>query len=115
MAVVRYNWMFRTAAVLFTVLGVAWLWAALLTDYQPQRRWYVLALGVTAVLTGVFLFRRARIAIGFAAAFALIVSVSAMLFIPQASGRGILFLVGLAVAGGLYAAVSLRALFERAA
>ena len=64
-----------------------------------------------AFLTGVFLFRRAKTAIAISALSAVVVAVSAVLFVPSASGPGILFLIGLAVAGGLYAALSFRVLF----
>lgn len=111
MAVIRYIWMFRIAAIVFLALGLSWLWRFGLTDYRPDQRLYGLALGLLAFLTGVFLFRRAKAAIAISALSAVVVAVSAVLFVPSASGPGILFLVGLAVAGGLYAALSFRVLF----
>jgi hypothetical protein len=111
MAVIRYVWMFRIAALVFLALGLSWIWRFGLTDYRPDQRLYGLAVGLLACLTGVFLFRRAAVAIVISALAAVIVAVSAMLFVPNASGPGILFLVGLAVAGGLYAALSFRVLF----
>ena len=111
MAVIRYIWMFRIAAVVFLVLGLSWLWRFGLTDYRPDQRLYGLALGLLTFLTGVFLFRRAKAAIAISALTAIVVAVSAVLFVPSASGPGILFLIGLAVAGGLYAALSFRVLF----
>ena len=68
MAAVRYTWMFRTAAVLFLFFGVVWLWRFGLTDYHPEQRPYGLAAGVLALLVGVFLLRRHRLAIGVSAA-----------------------------------------------
>ena len=108
MAVVRYLWMFRAAAVVSLLLGVAWLWTALFTDLRPDLRPYLLVFGIIAVTTAVFMFRRARWAIGLSAVAALVVAVSAVLFIPKASGPGVLFLLGLAIVGGLYAALSFR-------
>jgi hypothetical protein len=110
MAVVRYIWMFRTAAVVSLLLGLGWLWTALFTSYRPEQRPYLLALGIAAVVIGVFLFRRAKLAIILSAIGAVIVSIAAALFIPNASGPGVLFLLGLAIIGGFYAALSFRAL-----
>jgi hypothetical protein len=93
------------------LLGLGWLWTALSTDFRPHLRPYVLVLGLAAVTSAVFLFRRARWAIGLSAAVAVVVSICAALFIPNASGPGVLFLLGLAIVGGLYAALSFRALF----
>jgi len=111
MAVIRYIWMFRIAAIVFLALGLSWLWRFGLTDYRADQRLYGLALGLLAFLTGLFLFRRAKAAIAISALAAVVVAVSAVLFVPNASGPGILFLIGIAVAGGLYAALSLRVLF----
>ena len=111
MAVVRYTWMFRTAAVVSMLLGLGWMWTALFTERQAEHRPYVLALGAATVAVAVFLFRRARIAIGLSAVGAVVVSVCAALFIPNASGPGVLFLLGVAIVGGLYAALSFRVLF----
>jgi hypothetical protein len=110
MAVVRYTWMFRIAAIVSLLLGLGWLWTALFTGYRPPQRPYLLALGIAAVVIGVFLFRRAKLAIILSAVGAVIVSICAVLFIPKASGPGVLFLLGLAIVGGLYAALSFRAL-----
>jgi hypothetical protein len=111
MAVIRYIWMFRIAAVVFVALGLSWLWQFGLTDYRADQRLYGLALGLITFLTGILLFRRAKAAIAISALSAVVVAVSAVLFVPNASGPGILFLIGVAVAGGLYAALSFRVLF----
>ena len=111
MAAVRHAALFRTAAVIHAGFGLIWLWRFGLTDYRPEQRLYGLALGLLTFLTGVFLLRRAKAAIAISALSAVVVAVSAVLFVPSASGPGILFLIGLAVAGGLYAALSFRVLF----
>lgn len=112
-AAVRYIWMFRTAAVLFLLLGLSWLYTFGLTSYKPEQRPFGLALGAIAVVVGAFLFRRAKFAIALSAIGAAIVCVSAAVFAPQARGPGIVFLAVLAIATGVYAALALRVLFER--
>src|SRR4029079_14625614 len=96
-AAVRYVWMFRTAAVIFLFFGAVWIWRFGFTDYHPEQRPYGLALGVLALIIGVFLFRGARFAIALSAFGAGIVCISATVFAPQAHGPGILFLAGLAI------------------
>ena len=113
MAVVRYTWMFRAAAVVFLLLGLCWLWTFGLTDYRPQYRPVGLALGVLALLVGVFLLRRAKFAIAVSALGAALVSISAAVFAPNAHGPGILFLAALAIVCGVYAALAARVLFDR--
>jgi hypothetical protein len=110
-AVVRYVWMFRTAAVLFLFFGAVWIWRFGFTDYHPEQRPFGLGLGVLALVIGAFLFRRARFAIALSALGAGIVCLSATVFAPQAHGPGILFLAALAIVTGLYAALALRVLF----
>ena len=109
-AVVRYIGMFRTAAVVFLFFGAVWIWRFGFTDFHPEQRPLGLALGVLALVVGVFLFRRAKFAIVLSALGASVVCLSATVFAPQAHGPGILFLAGLAIATGLYAALSVRAL-----
>jgi hypothetical protein len=104
--------MFRAAAAVFVLLGLCWLWTFGFTAYHPEQRPYGLAAGVLALLTGAFLFRRARAAIGVSALASVVVAVGAVLFIPLASGRGILLMVFLAVVCGTYAALAGRALLE---
>ncbi|HTU67682.1 MAG TPA: hypothetical protein VMF52_17150 [Steroidobacteraceae bacterium] len=112
-AAVRYVWMFRTAAVVFLLLGLSWLWTFGLTSYHPEQRPYGLAFGVAALAIGIFLFRRARLAIGLSALASGIVCLSAAVFAPQAHGPGILFLAALAIVTGVYAALALRVLSQR--
>jgi peptidoglycan/LPS O-acetylase OafA/YrhL len=110
----RYTGMFRTAAVLFVFFGAVWIWRFAFTDYHPEQRPWGLGLGALVLVTGVFLFRRARFAIGLSALGAGVVCLSATVFAPQAHGPGILFLAGLAIVTGLYAALALRVLFGSA-
>lgn len=112
-AAVRYKWMFRTAAVVFLLFGASALWRYGLTDFQPAQRPLGLALGAAGIAIGVFLFRRARIAIGLSALGAGIVCLSATVFAPRAQGPVILFLALLALVTGIYAVLSLRVLLER--
>jgi peptidoglycan/LPS O-acetylase OafA/YrhL len=109
-AAVRYTWMFRTAAVVFIGLGLAWLWTFALTDFRPEQRPYGLAAGVLALLVGIFLLRRHRGAIGVSAAAATVVGLSAAVFAPISSGPAILFLAALAIVCGLYAVFAVRVL-----
>ena len=104
--------MFRAAATVCVLLGLSWLWTFGFTTYHPEQRPYGLAAGVLAIVTGAFLFRRARAAIVVSALAAAVVAIGAVLFIPVASGPGILLMVGLAVACGLYAALAGRVLLE---
>ena len=86
MAAVRYTWMFRTAAVVFLLLGLSWLWrirAHRLPTRRSGRRG--LALGLLALIVGVFLFQRAKWAIALSALVAVVVAVGAVLFV--AAGR----------------------------
>jgi hypothetical protein len=112
-AAVRYKWMFRTAAVLFLLFGSFALWRYGLTDFKPEQRPVGLALGGIAMATGVFLFRRARLAIGFSALGAGIVCLGATVAAPEGKGPVILFLAGIALVTGLYTVLSLRVLFAR--
>ncbi|HEU4781230.1 MAG TPA: hypothetical protein VFS58_15215 [Steroidobacteraceae bacterium] len=112
-AVIRYTWMFRTAAVVFLFLGGAWLWRFGLTDYHPGQRPYGLVAGSLALLVGFFLFRRHRAAIGFSAVAVALVGISAAVFAPSAKGPAILFLAALAIVCAVYAALAARVLFER--
>jgi hypothetical protein len=112
-AAVRYKWMFRTAAVFFLLFGAFALWRYGLTDFNPAQRPVGLALGGIAVATGAFLFRRARLAIGFSALGAGIVCLGATVAAPQGKGPVILFLAGIALVTGLYTALSLRVLFSQ--
>ena len=113
-AVVRYLWMFRTAAVVFLFFGLVWLWRFGLTDYHPEQRLVGLAAGLTAVLVSIFMFRAQRMAIGFSAVAVAIVGVSAAVYAPNAQGPAILFLAGLAIICVLYAVLAFRALTSSA-
>jgi peptidoglycan/LPS O-acetylase OafA/YrhL len=112
---VRYKWMFRTAAGVFLLLGLSQFWTFGFTDYHPDQRPYGFALGVLSVVTGAFLFRRVKFAIGFSAVVAGIVCLAATVAAPQAHGPVILFFAGLAMLTGLYVLLSLRVLLDRGA
>jgi len=114
-AAVRYTWMFRTAAVVFALLGGSLLWRFGLTDYQPQNRPYGMAIGLAILATGVFLFRRARLAIGASAGAAGFVCVCATAAAPNAHGPVILFFAALALVSGVYAVLAARVLFGHGA
>jgi MYXO-CTERM domain-containing protein len=111
--VVRYTWMFRTAAAVFLLLGAAWLWTFAFTDYHPEQRPYGLAAALAALALAYFLFHRRRFAVGVSAVVAAIVCLSATVFAPNAHGPGILFLAALAILCGVYAVLAARVLFER--
>lgn len=110
MAAGRYQWMFRAAAFVFLFFGCVWVWRFGLTDYHPEQRLYGLAAAVVALLTGIFLMRRARLAIGVSTIAAALVGISAAVFAPNARGPAILLLAGLAIVCGLYAVFAARAL-----
>ena len=114
MAAVRYTWMFRTAAVIYGLLGLSWLGAATITNYRPEIRPYLLGFGALAIATAVMVFRRMKPGIALSAAGAAIVSVSAAVAAPRMHGPGILFLGVLSILTGLYAALAARELFSTA-
>ena len=62
--------------------------------------------------SGLFLFRRARVAIGASAIAAALVGISAAVFAPSAKGPAILFLAALAIVCASYAALAARVLFD---
>ena len=111
--VARYRWMFRAAAVIFLLLGAAWLWTFAFTDYHPEQRPYGLAASIAALSLAYFLYHRRRFAIGASAVAAAIVCLAATVAAPNAQGPVILFLAGLAIVCGVYAVFAARVLFER--
>ena len=113
MAAVRYTWMFRTAAIVFMGLGAAWLWTFTLTDFRPEHRPYGLAAGAVALLVGIFLLRRNRLAIGVSAVAAAVIGLSAGVYAPNSRGPAILFLASLAIVNIIYAVLAARVLAER--
>jgi hypothetical protein len=110
-AAVRYTWMFRTAAVVFLLLGCAWLWTALLTDNRPELRPWTLGQSLLALTIGVLLLRRQKIGYVLSAVFAAVVALAAVLFVPGVRGPGILALAALALLCGTYATLACRAIF----
>jgi hypothetical protein len=107
---VRYTWMFRTAALVFVLLGASVLWRFGLTDYLPQYRPYGLAFGAVILVVGVFLFRRARFAVAASACASSILCICATVAAPNAQGPVILFFAGLALICGAYAVLAARTL-----
>jgi peptidoglycan/LPS O-acetylase OafA/YrhL len=105
--------MFRAAAVVYLLLGASMAWRFGLTDYDPAHRPWGLGVGVLALLVGVFLFRRARLAVGLSAISAAVIAMAAAVAAPTMRGPVILAFVGVAVAFGLYAALAGRALLDR--
>ena len=112
-AAVRYTWMFRTAAVVFLLLGASLLWRFGLTDYQPQYRPYGLTAGIVALALGVFVLRRTRFAIGASAAISAFIGICATVAAPSGHGPVILFFATLAIVCGAYAVFAARVLFQR--
>lgn len=112
-AAVRYIGMFRTAAIVYVALGICFLWTYGLTDRFAAYRLYGLAGGLALILVGVFLFRRARPAIGASALGTAILCISATLAVPAVQGPVILFFGLLAILTAIYTALSLRVLFGR--
>jgi hypothetical protein len=111
-AIVRYIWMFRTAAAVYLFFGLVWLWRFGFTDFNPELKPYGLAAGVAALVVAVLLFRRQRFAIGVSALGAAIVGMSAAVFAPSAKGPVILFLAALAMVCVIYAVLCFRALTQ---
>jgi len=105
--------MFRTAAIVFLGLGAAWLWTFTLTDFRPEQRPYGLVAGVLALLVGVFLLRRNRLAIAVSALAATVIGLSAAVYAPNSRGPAILFLASLAIVNIIYAVLAARVLAER--
>jgi len=113
MAVVRYLWMFRTAAVVYLFFGLSILWRYGLTDYDPAHRPLALALGLLAVVVGVYLFKLAKFAIVLSAIGAAVVAISATLGAPMVKGPAIFAFALVAIVFGLYAVFAARVLFGR--
>ncbi len=107
--------MFRAAAVVYLLLGACMVWRYGLTDYDAAHRPWGVGIGVLAVLVGVFLFRRARWAIGSSAIGAAIVAIGAAVGVPMVHGPAILFFAGVAIVFGVYAAMAGRMLLDRGA
>ena len=113
MAAVRYTWILRAAAVIYLLFGLSGIWRYGLTDFNPSYRFLGLGLGVLSVVTGVFLFRRAKFAIALSAIGAAIVAVAGALAAPVMHGPVILAVGVLVLLCALYAALAVRVLFTR--
>jgi hypothetical protein len=111
MAAARYTWMFRSAAVLFILFGLFWLFDATWSQKFAAARPYLLAGGVAAIAVGVMLFRRMKAGIALSAIGAAFLSIAAAVAAPQMRGPGVLALGLIAIVTGLYAALAARELF----
>src|SRR5215831_1273893 len=97
MAVVRYSWMFRTAALVYLLFGAAAIWRYGLTDYNPAYRLEGIACGLASMVVGAFLFRRARIAIVLSAVSAALLALAAVMAVPLLHGPPILAFAAIAL------------------
>jgi len=105
--------MFRAAAVVYLLFGLAGIWRFGLTDHDPPHRVMGVGLGLLAVVIGGFVFRHAKWAIALSAIGAAVIAVAAAVAIPVLPGPVILAFIAIAVVFGLYAALAARALFDR--
>jgi peptidoglycan/LPS O-acetylase OafA/YrhL len=112
-AVVRYPWMFRTAAVVYLLLGASMAWRFGFTDYDPPHRPWGLGVGVLVMVVGAFLFKGARWAVGLSAIGAAIIAMAAAVAAPVMHGPVILAFALLAILYGVYAAMAGRTLLAR--
>jgi hypothetical protein len=112
MPAARYTAMFRAAGIVYLLLGLAGVWRFGLTDYDPRNRLTGIALGGLAIGIGVFLFRRARIAIGLSAIGEAFVAISAAIAAPIMHGPVILAFALFALLSGTYAALAGRELLK---
>jgi peptidoglycan/LPS O-acetylase OafA/YrhL len=104
--------MFRTAAVVYLLLGASMAWRFGLTDYDPPHRLWGLAIGVLTLLVGIFLFRGSRWAVGLSAIGAAVIAMAAAVAAPVMHGPVILAFAGIAILFGVYAAMAGRVMLE---
>jgi len=104
--------MFRTAAVVYLLLGASMAWRFGFTGYDPAHRPWGVGIGLLAMVVGVFLLRRARWAIGLSAIGAAVVAISAAVAVPVVHGPVILAFAAVAIAFGVYAALAGRVLLR---
>ena len=103
------------AAVVYLLLGASMAWRFGLTDYDPSHRPWGVAAGLLTLIVGVFLFRRARWAIGLSAMGAAVIAIAAAVAAPVMHGPVILAFAAVAILFGLYAALAGRTLLQRGA
>ena len=112
MGAVRYKWMFRTAAAVHLLLGLAWFVAGTFEPYRPDYWPLLLGLGVVATSVGVMLFRRMKLGIALSGIGAAIVSICAAVAAPNMRPPVLLLFAAVAIVTGIYAALAARTLFE---
>jgi len=104
--------MFRSAAVVYLLLGASAAWRYGLTGYDPAHRLSGAGVGVLLLLVGIFLFGRARWAVGLSAIGAAIIAMAAAVAAPVMHGPVILAFALVAILFGVYAAMAGRSLLE---
>jgi hypothetical protein len=104
--------MFRAAAVVYLLLGASVAWRFGLTDYDPPHRLVGVGVGLLTLIVGLFLFRRARWAVGLSAVGAAIIAMAAAVAAPVMHGPVILAFAGVAILFGIYAAMAGRVMLE---
>jgi hypothetical protein len=107
--------MFRTAAVVYLLLGGSWIWTATMSSRWAGFRPFLLVLGGISLMIGILLFRGKKVAVALSALGAGFLSICAAVAAPQMNGPGVLVLAGLSLVSGLYAAVAARDLFGHGA
>jgi hypothetical protein len=112
-AAARYTWMFRAAAVFYLFFGASFLWTFGFTDRYVAQRPVGLGLGLLMIAVGVFLFRRARWAIGLSALGTTVICLSATLAVPAVHGPVIVFVAFLAITSAIYSVLAARVVFDR--
>ncbi len=110
MAVVRYSWMFRTAAFVYLLFGAAAIWRYGLTDYNPAYRLEGIGCGLASMIVGGFLLRRAKFAIVLSAISAAAFAFIAVMAVPVLHGPPILAFAAVALVAGGYSVLAARAL-----
>ena len=113
--VVRYPWMFRTAAVIHLAFGLRWIWHFGFSQSDAAHRSLGIGLGVFSTLVGVLLARSVKLGVALSALCAVVIAISAAVAAPTMRGPVILFFAAVAIVAGVYTAFAARALFDRPA
>lgn len=107
------TWMFRVAAIVHLLFGLAAVWRYGFTGDAPGDNSLGSALGVASILVGLFLFKPATVAIAASALSAIVIALSAAVGVPAVKGPSVLAFAGVAIVTGVYAVLAARALFAR--